>query len=128
MYIECTSILCTLCQIEQDRLAFQTQSDCQDSWRDVNSQFIIEQQNPSELRLVSQRSVIKRNDYKWTLSVLLENDTEMIVESTTDDIFGLSQWNSGFCGVKSSTTIKLTNVSHLPSFQNVMEKIVIDFY
>ena len=117
MYIECTSILCTLCQIEQDRLAFQTQSDCQDSWRDVNSQFIIEQQNPSELWLISPGSVIKRNDYKWTLSVLLENDTEMIVESTTDDIFGLSQWNSGFCGVKSSTTIKLTNVSLLPSYK-----------
>ena len=115
---QCDSKLCSLCQLDLERLVFKIQLDCQEHQKIVSGSYVIEQPKVGELVFTGWisntnrgASTIKKIGKKWILSMMSMTE-KPVGESWSDDIYGLSKWTSTFCGDNQTTRVKLTNVSH----------------
>ena len=119
-FARCASKLCSLCQLDIERLVFKLQLDCQEHQKIVSGSYAIEQPEHGDIMftgLISteEKSTIKLMNNKWILSMVQQIEKH-VAESGSDYIFGLSKWTTAFCGDNQTTRVKFTNVSHFSIF------------
>jgi hypothetical protein len=124
---KCGDYYCGMCEIEQKRLVFRINSECDDLWKQLKISFyyFLSQSNPYGFNFASANGETKlMQAFTWSLQHVLYNDTKVTLAELDKYgpyvSMGLNKWNVLDCGEKKTALLKMNNVSIIFYFQPIL--------
>ncbi len=116
---QCEGYYCGMCEIEQKRVVFRINSECDDLWKQLGltSYYFFSQFNPYGFIFAAANGETKlMQNGTWSLEHILYDNTkatlaELDMPGYYYDPIGLTKWNVNHCGEKKTALLKMNNVS-----------------
>ena len=109
--VDCKKQLCSVCELDQERLIFRLRSQCQGSWNLNDGGYILSDLQNGNFLGTSGYSKIKYGKVLMSTNTYEETQLAELRTDRSNESFGIHTWNVWLCGDLSTSPLKLTNVS-----------------